>query len=85
VLSDLTFSFNFSLEYLQANGHDTLRVLALHEMGNLQFYTGNTRLEICVFVHVLERVCSLFMAKCLNCGCPVVSSPGQRTHAGVKL
>ncbi|KAK9536651.1 hypothetical protein VZT92_006417 [Zoarces viviparus] len=32
-----------SIQYLQANNHDSLRVLALHEMGNLQFYDGNTR------------------------------------------
>ncbi|MEQ2229436.1 hypothetical protein ILYODFUR_018722, partial [Ilyodon furcidens] len=28
-------------EYLQGNGHDSLKILALHEMGNLHFYAGN--------------------------------------------
>ncbi|XP_029029514.1 cilia- and flagella-associated protein 54-like isoform X2 [Betta splendens] len=32
-----------SIKHLKANSHDSLRVLALHEMGNLQFYTGNMR------------------------------------------
>lgn len=36
---------NFYLEYLQANNQDSLTVLALHELGNLMFYDGNTRLE----------------------------------------
>ncbi|KAM4545334.1 cilia- and flagella-associated protein 54-like isoform 3-T3 [Odontesthes bonariensis] len=36
-------AYSNSIKYLQANGHDSLRVLALHELGNLQFYTGNTR------------------------------------------
>ncbi|XP_059208284.1 cilia- and flagella-associated protein 54-like isoform X3 [Centropristis striata] len=36
-------AYSTSTKYLQANNHDSLRVLALHEMGNLQFYNGNTR------------------------------------------
>ncbi|XP_051793490.1 cilia- and flagella-associated protein 54 isoform X2 [Acanthochromis polyacanthus] len=36
-------SYSTSIKYAQANGHDSLRTLALHEMGNLQFYNGNTR------------------------------------------
>lgn len=40
-----TFPSCFSSEYLLANGSDSLRILALHEMGNLNFYNGNTRLE----------------------------------------
>uniref|UniRef100_UPI0037E847B8 cilia- and flagella-associated protein 54 n=1 Tax=Semicossyphus pulcher TaxID=241346 RepID=UPI0037E847B8 len=36
-------AYSTSIKYLHANGHDSLRVLALHEMGNLQFYNGNTR------------------------------------------
>ncbi|XP_044227349.1 cilia- and flagella-associated protein 54-like isoform X3 [Thunnus albacares] len=36
-------AYSTSIKYLQANSHDSLRVLALHEMGNLQFYNGNTR------------------------------------------
>ncbi|XP_070839803.1 cilia- and flagella-associated protein 54 [Chaetodon trifascialis] len=39
----VTAAYSTSIKYLQANGHDSLRVLALHEMGNLQFYNGNTR------------------------------------------
>ncbi|XP_041657541.1 cilia- and flagella-associated protein 54-like isoform X3 [Cheilinus undulatus] len=39
----VTAAYSSSIKYLQANGHDSLRVLALHEMGNLQFYNGNTR------------------------------------------
>ncbi|XP_068456804.1 cilia- and flagella-associated protein 54 isoform X1 [Clinocottus analis] len=36
-------AYSTSIKYLQANKHDSLRALALHEMGNLQFYNGNTR------------------------------------------
>ncbi|XP_053187065.1 cilia- and flagella-associated protein 54-like [Scomber japonicus] len=36
-------AYSTSIKYLQANSHDSLRVLALHEMGNLHFYNGNTR------------------------------------------
>ncbi|KAM6907603.1 cilia- and flagella-associated protein 54 [Xenentodon cancila] len=36
-------AYSNSIKYLKSNGHDSLRVLALHEMGNLHFYTGNTR------------------------------------------
>ncbi|XP_045896455.1 cilia- and flagella-associated protein 54-like isoform X2 [Micropterus dolomieu] len=39
----VTAAYSTSIKYLQANGHDSLRVLALHEMGNLQFYNENTR------------------------------------------
>ncbi|XP_044078247.1 cilia- and flagella-associated protein 54-like [Siniperca chuatsi] len=39
----VTAAYSTSIKYLQANGHDSLKVLALHEMGNLQFYNGNTR------------------------------------------
>ncbi|KAK2828620.1 hypothetical protein Q5P01_019654 [Channa striata] len=33
-----------SIKLLQANNHNSLIVLALHEMGNIQFYNGNVRL-----------------------------------------
>ncbi|XP_036976615.1 cilia- and flagella-associated protein 54-like isoform X3 [Acanthopagrus latus] len=36
-------AYSTSIKYLQANSHDSLRVLALHEMGNLQFFNRNTR------------------------------------------
>ncbi|CAK6953846.1 cilia- and flagella-associated protein 54-like [Scomber scombrus] len=36
-------AYSTSIKYLEANSHDSLRVLALHEMGNLHFYNGNTR------------------------------------------
>ncbi|KAM6983519.1 cilia- and flagella-associated protein 54 [Tautogolabrus adspersus] len=39
----VTAAYSTSIKYLQANTHDSLRVLALHEMGNLQFYNGNAR------------------------------------------
>ncbi|XP_018547690.1 cilia- and flagella-associated protein 54 isoform X2 [Lates calcarifer] len=39
----VTTAYSTSIKYLQANNHDSLRVLALHEMGNLHFYNGNTR------------------------------------------
>ncbi|KAI3373646.1 hypothetical protein L3Q82_022233 [Scortum barcoo] len=39
----VTAAYSTSIKYLQANKHDSLRVLALHEMGNLHFYNGNTR------------------------------------------
>lgn len=38
-----------SSEYLEDNGGNYLRVVALHEMGNLQFYNENTR-SVCVCV-----------------------------------
>ncbi|XP_056253277.1 cilia- and flagella-associated protein 54-like isoform X3 [Seriola aureovittata] len=39
----VTAAYSNSIKYLQANNHDSLRVLMLHEMGNLHFYNGNTR------------------------------------------
>ncbi|XP_037604654.1 cilia- and flagella-associated protein 54-like isoform X2 [Sebastes umbrosus] len=39
----VTAAYSTSIKYLQANNHDSLRVQALHEMGNLLFYNGNTR------------------------------------------
>ncbi|XP_041865069.1 cilia- and flagella-associated protein 54-like isoform X4 [Melanotaenia boesemani] len=42
-IPSVTAAYSNSIKYLQANGHKSLRVLALHEMGNLQFYTGKTR------------------------------------------
>ncbi|XP_072231582.1 cilia- and flagella-associated protein 54 [Leuresthes tenuis] len=42
-IATVAAAYSNSIKYLQANGHDSLRVLALHEMGNLQFYAGNTR------------------------------------------
>ncbi|XP_029304212.1 cilia- and flagella-associated protein 54 [Cottoperca gobio] len=42
-LPTVSAAYSTSIKYLQANNHDSLRVLALHEMGNLQFYNGNTR------------------------------------------
>ncbi|KAF7649724.1 hypothetical protein LDENG_00136930 [Lucifuga dentata] len=39
----VTAAFSTSIKYLLANDHDSLRVQALHEMGNLQFYNGNTQ------------------------------------------
>ncbi|XP_070700150.1 cilia- and flagella-associated protein 54 [Pempheris klunzingeri] len=39
----VTNVYSTSIKYLQDNSHDSLRVLALHEMGNLHFYNGNTR------------------------------------------
>ncbi|XP_063751644.1 LOW QUALITY PROTEIN: cilia- and flagella-associated protein 54-like [Eleginops maclovinus] len=34
-------AYSASIKYLRANHHDSLRVLALHEKGNLEFYNGN--------------------------------------------
>ncbi|KAA8586963.1 hypothetical protein FQN60_000799 [Etheostoma spectabile] len=42
-MSTVIAAYSTSNKYLQANNHDSLRILALHEMGNLQFYNGNTR------------------------------------------
>ncbi|XP_051257635.1 cilia- and flagella-associated protein 54-like isoform X3 [Dicentrarchus labrax] len=42
-MTTVTAAYSTSIKYLQANSHDSLKVLALHEMGNLQFYNGNTR------------------------------------------
>ncbi|XP_047192964.1 cilia- and flagella-associated protein 54-like isoform X3 [Scophthalmus maximus] len=39
----VTAAYSTSIKYLQANSHDSLRVQALHEMGNLHFYNGNIR------------------------------------------
>ncbi|KAM4620352.1 cilia- and flagella-associated protein 54 [Polymixia lowei] len=36
-------AYSTSIKSLQANGHSFLQVQALHDMGNLQFYNGNTR------------------------------------------
>ncbi|XP_054482513.1 cilia- and flagella-associated protein 54-like [Anoplopoma fimbria] len=42
-MATVSVAYSTSIKYLQANNHDSLRVLALHEMGNLLFYNGNTR------------------------------------------
>ncbi|XP_028277985.1 cilia- and flagella-associated protein 54 [Parambassis ranga] len=42
-ISTVTAAYSLSIKYLQANSHVSLRVLALHELGNLQFYNGNTQ------------------------------------------
>ncbi|PWA23023.1 hypothetical protein CCH79_00001892 [Gambusia affinis] len=34
-------AYTNSIKYLQAKGHDSLHILALHEIGDLHFYTGN--------------------------------------------
>ncbi|XP_071316210.1 cilia- and flagella-associated protein 54 isoform X2 [Trachinotus anak] len=39
----VTAAYSTSIKYLQANSHESLRVLALHEIGDLHFYNGNTR------------------------------------------
>ncbi|XP_061596722.1 cilia- and flagella-associated protein 54-like [Cololabis saira] len=39
----VTAAYSNCIRYLKAGGHESLQVLALHEMGNLHFYTGNTR------------------------------------------
>ncbi|XP_071001157.1 cilia- and flagella-associated protein 54-like, partial [Oncorhynchus clarkii lewisi] len=36
-------SYSNSIQYLQANNHDSLRVQALHDLGNLHYYNGNRR------------------------------------------
>ncbi|CAB1315773.1 unnamed protein product, partial [Coregonus sp. 'balchen'] len=40
---DLTTEDYSTLKYLQANNHDSLRVQALHDLGNLHYYNGNRR------------------------------------------
>ncbi|KAM3601812.1 uncharacterized protein V6R79_019265 [Siganus canaliculatus] len=42
-LPTITAAYSTSIKYLQASGHNSLRVLAFHEMGNLQFCNGNAR------------------------------------------
>ncbi|XP_062414184.1 cilia- and flagella-associated protein 54-like [Pungitius pungitius] len=42
-VSTVSAAYSTSIKYLQANHQDSLRVLALHELGNLMFYDGNTR------------------------------------------
>ncbi|XP_039888994.1 cilia- and flagella-associated protein 54-like isoform X3 [Simochromis diagramma] len=42
-LQTIISAYSTSIKYLKANSRDSLRVLALHELGNLQFYSGNTR------------------------------------------
>lgn len=41
---NVIFSHNSYSEYLEDNGKTYLRVVALHEMGNLQFYHENRQL-----------------------------------------
>lgn len=55
VVSQTKMSYFLSTpsEYLEDNGKTYLRVVALHEMGNLQFYNENRRL-------VFGGTCSLF-------------------------
>ncbi|XP_019941027.1 cilia- and flagella-associated protein 54 [Paralichthys olivaceus] len=36
-------AYSYSIKCLQANSQDSLRIQALHEMGNLHFYNGNIR------------------------------------------
>ncbi|KAM9847036.1 cilia- and flagella-associated protein 54 [Aulostomus maculatus] len=38
----ITAAYTTTIKYLQANNHESLHILALHEMGNLQFYDRNT-------------------------------------------
>ncbi|KAM4726245.1 cilia- and flagella-associated protein 54 [Anableps anableps] len=40
-ISTVAAAYSNSIKDLQANGHDTLNILALHELGNLHFYAGN--------------------------------------------
>lgn len=82
-LLSLLYLLNISSEYLQANSHDSLRVLALHEMGNLQFYNGNLRFEICFTPYICMRVdikpyCNTFFPAC-------VLHPEQHSHTGAML
>ncbi|KAM8897416.1 cilia- and flagella-associated protein 54 isoform 3-T3 [Spinachia spinachia] len=42
-MTTVSAAYSTSIKYLQANNQDSLRVLALHELGNLMFYNGNTR------------------------------------------
>ncbi|XP_060941291.1 cilia- and flagella-associated protein 54-like [Limanda limanda] len=39
----VTAAYSSSIKYLQAYSKDSLRIQALHEMGNLHFYNGNIR------------------------------------------
>ncbi|KAM3869188.1 cilia- and flagella-associated protein 54 [Diretmus argenteus] len=38
-----SYSTTISKKYLKADNHNSLRVRTLHDIGNLQFYNGNTR------------------------------------------
>ncbi|XP_068572705.1 cilia- and flagella-associated protein 54 [Cebidichthys violaceus] len=42
-MTTVSAAYSTSIQYLQANNQNSLRVLALHEMGNLLFYNGNLR------------------------------------------
>ncbi|XP_053298051.1 cilia- and flagella-associated protein 54 [Pleuronectes platessa] len=42
-LPTVTAAYSSSIKYLQANSQDSLRIQALHEMGNIHFYNGNIR------------------------------------------
>lgn len=55
-------------EYLEDNGKNYLRAVALHEMGNLQFYNENRRLVfggICSLLHIntakVEKLQELYL------------------------
>ncbi|XP_076025253.1 cilia- and flagella-associated protein 54 [Genypterus blacodes] len=42
-LPTVAAAYSASIKYLLANNHDSLRVQALHDLGNLHFYSGNTQ------------------------------------------
>ncbi|XP_056140205.1 cilia- and flagella-associated protein 54 [Lampris incognitus] len=42
-INNVITAYSTSIKCLQANRHDSLRVQVLHDMGNMQFYNGNTR------------------------------------------
>ncbi|XP_069048817.1 cilia- and flagella-associated protein 54 isoform X2 [Lepisosteus oculatus] len=43
LLATVITSYNNAIEFLQANNQNSLKVQALHELGNLHFYSGNKR------------------------------------------
>nr|XP_008277006.1 PREDICTED: uncharacterized protein LOC103355117 [Stegastes partitus] len=81
----VTASYSISIEYLQANSHDSLRALALHEMGNLQFYNGNTRYILTSDISQRTKCC-LLSAHLFKADLQYVShSIGDELLSGVDL
>ncbi|XP_048861008.1 cilia- and flagella-associated protein 54 isoform X2 [Brienomyrus brachyistius] len=54
-LHTIISSYNNSIKYLQANRLNSVSVLALHDLGNLQFFRGNKRAALACWSKALDR------------------------------
>ncbi|CAG00520.1 unnamed protein product [Tetraodon nigroviridis] len=68
-MSSVTDAYSASIKYLEDNGENYLRVVALHEMGNLQYYNGNTRYALTSDINQRTKYCllSAHLFKCVLC------------------